>query len=294
MKKNIFKNLMPFFLMSTCFNANALVDYSENSAAAGVVPANKVATTMRPNKSESQSLIWKSDFSFTTDYESTVIDSEKIGFLNLNTHLQTPFNVYLDFSYWNAQTNSGSSSGNPKAIVGFNWLRFGSPSDEARFDIYGGGKFASSSRLGSSRSDKIFGLETTKRFGTFGLGLGYDITLTGKPKNVDETSIGNIHRIVVSGGWMISNDIQFELEFENFKVTEASDTARSNRLNKALSFSTLSPKLNLTIVPAVTVELGARFNTNKPKSDQNIKSAKLYDLHGAYSNSLFAGLSFNL
>ncbi|MGZ3808525.1 MAG: hypothetical protein ACXVCE_10590, partial [Bacteriovorax sp.] len=60
------------------------------------------------------------------------------------------------------------------------------------------------------------------------------------------------------------------------------------------SFSTLSPKMNLTLVPAVNLELGARFRTNKPKSDQDLASAKLFDLHGAYSNSLFAGLSFTI
>lgn len=278
--------------MCACFSANALVDYSE--ATSSPESPNKVATKMQSFKSDSKSLIWKSDFSFTSNYESTVIESSKIGFINLNTHLQTPFNVYLDFSYWNAQTNSGSESGNPKAIIGFNWLRFGSPSDEARLDIYGGAKFASSSKLGSSHNDKIFGVETTKRFGTFGLGIGYDITLVGSPKNAEDMSIGNIHRIVVSSGWMVSNDIQFELELENFKITEGSDSSKQNRLAEALSFSTLSPKLNLTLFPAVNLELGARFRTNKLKSTQDLKTAKLYDLHGAYSNSLFAGLNFNL
>lgn len=288
--KTFFKNSLPVFLITISLNAHALVDYSEPVAEPA---SNKVTSKMQP-RSESKSLIWKSDFSLTTNYESTEINSEKIGVLNLNTHLQTPFNIYADLTYWQAQGKTGSQSGNPKAIIGFNWLRFGAPSEEARFDLFGGAKFSGSSELASSRTDKIFGVETTKRFGTFGLGIGYDITLTGTPKRESDMSIGNIHRISVSGGWMVSNDIQFELEVENFKINQSSDASRANRLNSSVSFSTLSPKLNLTIVPAVSVDLGARFRTNKPKSTQDLSSAKLFDLHGAYSNSLFAGLNFNI
>jgi len=56
----------------------------------------------------------------------------------------------------------------------------------------------------------------------------------------------------------------------------------------------LSPKLNLTLAPAVNLEMGARFRTNKAKSEQDLKSAKLFDLHGAYTNSLFAGLNLSI
>lgn len=288
--KRLFKNSFPLSLLIISFNAQALVDYSEPSA--GTNPTNKVSSksSFAP---ESKGLIWKSDISLSTNYESSEFQSKKIGILNVNTHLQTPVNIYLDLTYWQAQGKSASGSGNPKVILGFNWLRFGSPSDEARFDFYGGAKFSGKSDLASSRTDKIFGVETTKRFGTFGLGLGYDITLVGTPSRESDMNIGNIHRISVSGGWMVSNDIQFELEMESFRVFESSANT-GNRLNQGISFSTLSPKLNLTILPSVTLELGARFRTNKPKTDQDISSAKLTDLHGAYSNSLFAGVSFNI
>lgn len=287
------KHLKFAALFALSFNAYALVDYSEPVNEPG--PATKSSTKIQSPRQESKSsLIWKSDFSLSTNYESTEISGEKIGVLNFNTHLQTPFNIYLDMSYWQAQAKTGSQSGNPKFILGFNWLRFGSPSEEARLDIYGGARFAGSSEMASSRTDKIFGVETTKRFGTFGLGLGYDMTMTGAPKKETDMGLGNIHRIVVSGGWMVSNDIQFEVELENFKVNPATDSSRANRLTEKVSFSTLSPKLNLMIVPAVNLEMGARFRTNKPKTEQSLSSAKLFDLHGAYSNSLFAGLHFNI
>ena len=93
---------------------------------------------------------------------------------------------------------------------------------------------------------------------------------------------------------MVSNDIQFECEVENFKISQSSESSRSSYLQKSVTFSTISPKLNLTIVPAVSLEMGARFRMNKPKSDQDMALAKIFDLHGAYSNSLFAGLNLNL
>lgn len=286
---------LSILLMSLSLNANALVDYSETVAENNKEgPVNRSATKLEGPRSNSKALIWKSDFSFNANYEAREIEAEKIGVVNLNTHLQTPFNIYLDLTYWNAQNKAGSQSGNPKAIIGLNWLRFGGPSDEARLDIFGGARLAASSELASSRTDKIFGVETTKRFGTFGIGLGFDMTMTGAPKKETDMSIGNIQRIALSGGWMVSNDIQFELEVENFKINQASDNTRTNNLAKRVSFSTLSPKLNLSLAPGIGLEMGARFRTNRPKTEQELASAKLFDLHGAYSNSLFAGLNLSL
>lgn len=291
--KKIVKRLIPAVIFSFTLNAHALVDYSETGPGPA---ANNSATRLQSPRVQTQSaLIWKSDFSFAANYEATEINSEKIGILNFNTHLQMPFNVFFDLNYWQAQSKSGPQKGNPKIILGFNWLRFGSPSEEARLDLYGGARFQGQSEMASSRVDKIFGVETTKRFGTFGLGIGYDLTMTGTPKKSTDMGLGTIQRIAVSGGWMVSNDIQFEVELENFKVNAGKDSSRVNRLTDVASFSTLSPKLNLTIVPSMTLELGARFRTNRPKSNlQQFSQAKLFDLHGAYSNSLFAGLSFNI
>lgn len=289
-------SLLSSVFMLFSLNAHALVDYSEavpDDSAKG--PAqNRSSMRLDSPKGSSKGLIWKSDFSFSANYEAREIESEKMGVVNLNTHLQTPFNVYIDVSYWNAQTQSGSQNGNPKALIGFNWLRFGAPSEEARLDLYGGAKLSGTSELASSRTDKIFGVETTKRFGTFGLGIGFDMTMTGAPKKESDMSLGTIQRIAISGGWMVSNDIQFELEIENFKINESKDTGRVNRLEKSVSFSALSPKLNLSLAPGIGLEMGARFRTNKPKTDQDLTSAKLFDFHGAYSNSLFAGLNLSI
>lgn len=279
--------------ISTCFlsTAHALVDYSEDKA-----PVNKVSQRLspQPTANSGRGLIWKSDFSLSTNYESLEIDDNKYGILNFNLHIQTPMDVYIDATYWNAQGDEGSSSGNPRLILGFNWMRFGSPSDEARLDIYGGVKLSSNSIQGSSRTDKIFGAETTKRFGTFGIGIGYDLTMTGTPKKSEEKAIGNIGRLTISGGWMVSQDIQFEVEAENFSINQGSDFNRANRLEEKASFSTLSPKLNLGLAPAVNLQLGARFRMKKAKEESNLMAAKVFDLHGVHTNSLFAGLNITL
>jgi hypothetical protein len=92
----------------------------------------------------------------------------------------------------------------------------------------------------------------------------------------------------------VSQDIQFEIEAENFTINAASDTSRSNRLKEKASFSTLSPKLNLSLAPAINLELGARFRMKKAKEEANLLQAKVFDLHGANTNSLFAGLNITI
>lgn len=288
-------------LFITCaivsLNAHALVDYSETvPTSEDKAPAGRsMQKISRPqNASGGRSLSWKADLSLTTNYESLEIGGNKYGVINIGTHIQTPMNIYFDASYWNAKGDEGSSSGNPKLILGFNWLRFGNPGDEARLDLYAGAKLSSNSELGSSRTDKIIGVETTKRFGTFGLGLGYDMTMVGKPKKAEENAIGNIGRIAVSGGWMVSNDIQFEVEVESFTINQAKDQSRANRLSEKASFSTISPKLHLGLAPAINLELGARFRMKKAKDEANLLAARVFDLHGANSNSLFAGLNLSI
>ncbi len=276
-------------------SAFALVDYteSESDAPKSSASSTKSMTRMPSAPGGQKSLTWKADYSLITNYESMEINSEKLGIMNVAAHIQTPADFYFEASYWHANTDSGSQSGNPKLMLGFNWLRMGSPSEEARLNLYGGMRLSSKDELASSRTDKIFGAETTKRFGSFGLGIGYDITLAGKSKRATELQIGNVHRLSVSGGWMVSNDIQFELEAENFKISK-DDTGSLNGLSEEASFSTLSPKLNLGLAPAVHLEMGARFRMKKAKESAQLSRSGVFDLHGANSNSLFAGLNLSL
>lgn len=284
------------FAFST--GAWALVDYSDEGPSSSSAPAKSSASSAKsvsrmPERNSGKSLTWKADYSLITNYESMELAGEKVGVMNIATHVQTPFDVYFQGSYWTANTKDGSQQGNPKLILGFNWLRFGNPSEEARLDLYGGARLSSSSSLATSRTDKIFGVETTKRFGTFGLGVGYEMTLAGKAKRESEMQIGDIQRLSVSGGWMVSNDIQFEIEAENFTVG-ADKRGTANGLKEKVNFSTLSPKLNLGLATAVHLEMGARFRMKKAKEELNLADAGLFDLHGALSNSIYAGLNLSI
>ena len=285
------KSLSLSLAVLTSLEARALVDYTESSNSEPARSTSRPQSVQRVDGNSSRSLTWKADYSLITNYEAMEISGNKVGVMNVAAHVQTPFNIYLEGSYWHANTENGSQAGNPKFILGFNWLRFGSPSEEARLNLYGGMRLSAKDELATSRTDKIFGAETTKRFGTFGLGLGYDLTMTGTKKRSDEMQVGNIHRIVASAGWMVSNDIQFEIEAENFKV---SPSTKGAGLSEATNFSTLSPKLNLGLAPAVNLELGARFRMKKAKESLNLASAGLFDLHGVQSNSLFAGLNLSI
>ena len=281
--KNVLLSIL-LFLFS--FQVFAIVDYSD--PAPETIKNQKIAPKSF-TKVENNGLS-KSDFSFNSGYEFSQVNSEKVNALNFDLHLQTPYNVFFDGSYWQADYQAKSQAGNPKLILGFNWLKIGNPSDEARLNLMGGMKLASQSDLGTSRTDKIFAVETTKRFMNFGVGLGYEISVVGEPTNKLETSIGNIQRISVSVGWMVSNDIQFELEAENFNISEASDTTRTSYLKSPLHFSTFSPKINLGLASFVNFVLGAHFQMQKAPET----TAKIFDLHGADSSSVFMGLSFNL
>jgi hypothetical protein len=281
-------------LLICSLNSFALIDYSETSSnKSASMDRNQSSVELKKSSDSSSSLIWKSNLNLETNYEIGQIDNDKSGIVNIVTHIQTPMNVFLDFKYWQANLNNKSLSGNPFINLGFNWMRIGSGRDEALINIGAGLRLAGTSELASSRQDKVFTFETTKKFDMIGLGLSYEYTLTGIPKKSSDMTIGNIHKIEVSAGWIVSNDIQFEVSAENFRVT-SSNGDQVYKLDREFSFSTLSPKMDLQIFRSVNFELGARFQMQKAKTNSDLKAMKLVDLHGLYSNSIFSGLNFSI
>lgn len=276
-------------------NTQALVDYSDTSIDSPKV-ANKSQIRLPEQSTSKSSLIWKSDLSFDTNYEMLEVGNSKVGLVNFDMHLQTPVNIFFDASYWQANSSGpskGNSSGNPKFILGFNWFKVGSPNDEAAVNLSAGMRLKSNSDLASSRDDKIFGVETTKKFGAFGLGLGYEYTISGDTTRATDIAIGSMQRIEVSSGWIVSNDIQFELSIENFKINP-NNSPGTNRLNQEITFSTIGPKLNLQIFKGVNFELGARYQMKKAQSSQDLVAMKLIDSHSLYSNSVYTGLNLSI
>ena len=135
------KLLLPVALFSFSFQVFALVDYSD--------PAPESPKTQksisRPTSKMESSGGGRSDFSLSSNYEMSEIKSEKVGSLNFDLHFQSPYNVFFDGSFWQADYKGKSQAGNPKFILGFNWLKLGNASDEARLDLMAGMRLRTSS-----------------------------------------------------------------------------------------------------------------------------------------------------
>jgi hypothetical protein len=115
------KLLLPLSLFLFSFQSLALVDYSDPPSESAKNP--KVATRMPVTKMESTQG-GRSDFSLSSNYEISEINTEKVGAVHVDMHLQTPVNVFMNASYWQADYLGKSQAGNPKFILGFNWLNF--------------------------------------------------------------------------------------------------------------------------------------------------------------------------
>ena len=301
--------LSALFLSTQAF---ALVDYTEsefkpqNSGASSVkAPAKPATRSFKKISSAPRGASSGSNIDFGVNYEGHDVElnkaSGKVHFINLKGHIQTRYNVFLDFSYWQANSTSSylsqsgeSQKGNPEMILGFNWLQWGGRGDTATVDLFAGMNFGQGgSAFASSASAQTFGISTAKRFHTLALGLGYQMYLLGTPSDFEEKETGNVQKLSASLGWMVRPDIRFILEGNTYSISRAADDARVNRLEEDIQFSTVSPKLNLSIAPSILFELGAHFRTRRLKNDDLI-DAKLYKYKGAYGNSYFVGLNFVL
>lgn len=303
----------PILFISILFaatSAHALVDYTEQVPSQPNVRAPKRSAPRSvkrmSNPRNGSSNLPSGAFELGSQYESQNVDigsgDGTVSMINFNGHFQTPYNIFLDFAFWGASTDdvalSDSSSiqaGNPTVALGFNWLQFGKTNEMATIDLYGGLSIRGNSAFASSRTDKIVGVETTKRFYAFALALGYELRLTGTPDKVEELDIGNIHKLSATVGWMVSHDIQFAVEGATIKVNNADATGRVNFLAQETSFAYVAPKLGLSITPQVQFELGAKFRTKRADGNgQNLAAARLWDLQGSYGNTIFGGLNFSI
>jgi hypothetical protein len=302
------------FLLIAAFishNSLALVDYSNvEGSSSSFKPNNrpKAANKIKRNAPKAARAATKSgptSFELLTSFEqqdvsgdATTGDISKVSFQG---HFQTQYNLYLDFSYWAASnglsTHEGPSSydkGRPEFILGFNWLRFGAIQEMATVDIYGGATFAGSEEIASTRTDKIIGVETSKRFYNFAIAIGYEYVISGTPKNSEELTIGNINTLKTTLGWVVSGDISFVLEGGMVSIDNAQSSESSYKLLEDSKFSYLRPSVNLGLSPTISLEMGGVFRTRSAKDVDTLVDAKLWNVPGAYGNSLFAGLKFSI
>lgn len=247
-------------------------------------------------------------FGIGTKYNSTSVNSGgrsgSIQMLQAGINIRTPFSFFGDFQYFEGQSSSedlssrdSSQRGNPSGKIGFNWLELGNPEDNARLDVYFGvNAGVKNSDFAHTRNDKIFGAETSRRILDFVVAFGGKIILTGAPDDDSEMAIGNIMGAAAAMGYVVSEDIRFSLEGNYYRVGERTDY-EGYALTEALSFSTISPKLQLGISTIFELELGAHLRVKRAEStkeEEDLLDAKLFNYPGAYGNTLFAGLNLSI
>lgn len=295
------------FILFLSLNTFALVDYTDDVSPsapaikrAAPVSARKVTRRKAPRRSSGPSNI-ELKTSFASHEYKTETEDRKVESITLDGHLQTDYNIYLDFAFpiytgklSKEQTETSYQKGNPELIVGLNWLEIGGGQDALTFDVYGGLRFGQKSDFASERTDKIVGVETAKRFFDFALNLGYEMHFTGSSKNNDEQDIGNIGHLKAQLGWLVSQDIRFIVNAGNVGISDSNDEGRTNRLEKKIKYSYIQPEMVLTMGPGVYLNMKALFQSRRPKREEVSNQSKLWSLPGVYGNSLAAGLNISI
>ncbi|OFZ17165.1 MAG: hypothetical protein A2X86_01570 [Bdellovibrionales bacterium GWA2_49_15] len=292
--------------------SQALVDYSDETSAAPkrtFTPKSSESTSpSTPSRAASSTASARGDsrgpliFAFAPRYEVITVKKSnhesKVRATGLEARVNSPWNFHLDMKYAMYATDdeelsneTSTQQGNPELKVGIDWLDLGGAQDRTTITLIAGASLAArNSTLGSSRTDKIVGLETTKRFYSFGLGLGYELHLVGNPALEEEMEIGNIHHIYGGFDFELSPDITVGVMADNYNVGAKSGSSRANHLENNLSFSSVATSLTLRPQGIFAIELGARFSTKRVQSPESLASARLWSLPGAYGNTIYTGI----
>jgi len=312
----ILSTLLIIFIINESF---ALVDYSGGPSSNFSFSKNKTnlasraTSSKRPRRKRTsysttskQSPSFSKYFSFGTGYEKLDLETDttdgKIDKYNFSARVTTNYNFFASINYWMAATSLGGDigqseyqSGDPELVIGMNWLEFGQAHDRMTIDLYAGLTFGNKeSKLASSRDDKFFGLETTKRFLNLVLGLGYELRLSEAPANSTEVEIGNIQKLAAAIGATISHDIKFQISATSVTIFSSGNTEGQNRLTKDIKYTQITPKLILGVTSTLEMEMGATFRSNRRLEGTTLIDARLMGLRGSYGNSIFTGLKFSL
>lgn len=304
------KKILSIIISLSTLNTYALVDYTDpdDTVSAPTQRARSVQRVKRraPRKAKTggKFLDIMTSFKsqrFDVENDQGNIVEEKVSTIQIDGRIQTNYDLYLDFSFPMhsgkvnpEQTETSFQKGNPKALLGMNWLQFGNAERALTMDIYGGAIFSSSSEFASKRTDKIVGLNTSKRFFNFGFGLNYELNLTGSSDDSEEQDIGTIQQLKAQIGWLVSRDIRFVVNANTVKISKSTDQGRSNRLEQDIKYAYIKPEVILTLSPGIDLHMMATFQSRRPKTELVSTDAKLWSLEGFYGNSLAAGLNFSI
>ena len=286
------KGRIALFVAVICWTcrASALVDYTD-AASDEEPPAVSVVSAVA--KSEAGSLgSWVLAMGYRQMEANLGSTDAKAGIWDVAGRFERG-NLYMDVGHWTGSAGGeGGSKGNTTAVLGMKWLQ--QTDTGAGLDILVGSTFGTKgSELAASRSDKHVGMVTTKRFGPAVLGLGYTLTMTGAPRSSEEMAVGNIRKAHALLGLPLGGkmNILFEAGAYRIAASPSGDMAASVlRLKEKVSFGYLSPKILFALGnSAFRLHLGGIFRTKRLKDD-NLLSARLWELEGSYGNSVFGGL----
>ena len=309
------KLILLLFTFILSFRVFSLVDYTEEESSFRPPEnsARKIVKKKRPShtsKIQNKSSGSSGAFNLSTRYRSHEVSTKevdgKVDMLEISGHFETSVNLFADFKYSALSTEDDGISksstyelGNPVGKLGFHWFRAGSSEEEVLFDMYAGVSKGVDSLIATSRTDQIYGVETSKKFYMVAFGLGYEMIVSGKTKSDEELEIGNIHKGSLAIGAQLTPDIQFMFEAGSVKIREATPDmngkiSAEKGLSKDVSYSYLNPSLKLGIKSSLSITLGAVFRTNRIKNRPELLRARLYNLPAAYGPTLYTGMNFSL
>ena len=311
------KKLIPLTIFFFTVSSFALVDYSDvitndnkdtpNSASPpnAATASKKMSSTIDASKgmpvARSQSLL-SLDLNWDTTEITLPTKNAKVNRGILTGHMQTPYNIYLDFQYWYGTTedqrlaaNNRWQAGNPSVKLGLNWLRFGQAQDMATVDFFLGGmvKGPTNSVFAATRSDLFFGGETTKQFQEFIFGLNYEMRLVGRPSRADEGEIGNVQKVATVLAWRAAPNIRFSVEGAGYRMAPKAGSV-SNTWSGKHAWSYIAPQLDLALGSSLNVAMGALFPLKSVEVNPELLQGRLWDFKGAYGSSIYAGLNYSL
>ena len=292
----------------------ALVDYTgeagqiterENARKAPVAAFRKNTVSRPPSSDASPPGATENQLRFDAGVESLSVDSfgtkDKIFRQIAGLFWKTPYSFYLSARYWYASDAgfgevSDSGRGNPQFKMGFNWFEWGDFARRVSVDLVAGYSFAMiNSDWAASRDDVSVAMETSKRFGGFLIGFGYEYIMTGAPKRVEETDPGDIQKFSGGIGWVVSHDISFALQGATVRIGEGDRHGRpGGALKRDLSFAFVSPKLLLMLSKSVEVEMAGIFRVNRSQDRHDLDGVRLLDIEGAQGNSIYASLGITI
>ncbi len=305
---------MKAFIISSLFifgssYTSALVDYTDSSdyqpIKSSVKRAPKPRITKRAAPSGRRSSGGKKYFEFSsifsnTDYKAAEKEG-KFDRLDLKSRINTDYKFFLDLSYpmysgriSSNQKDTSYQGGNPKLVLGLNWFEFGQGSEALSIDMHAGVALEGSSEFAAKRTDKILGISSSKRISNVGLSFGMDYTFTGSSKDESAVDIGNIQSLYLETGIIVSSDIVFVIRAQNITINSSNDLIRENRLKEDIKYSVIEPKMKLRMSSMVDLIMQASFRMRRPKSEELSTGLGVWDLNGAYGNSIGAGLEIKI